>query len=1184
LITINTELQQPDAARSILAKQSSSALASLLPESVELSAENRREAEVYEKLHDWEQALESYRLLETAVASQPGDTVVHIVLKQWKCLAELADWEQLAEEVQASQCEGGAVSASTVDETARASKLASLRRATISGFNLATNKRVAAYGAAAAWNLGQWEHLRTYVGNIGEEYTEEGSFLQAVLAVHRGDHIQAAEYIDSTRGVIEQRLTEVVSDTYARAYEVVFSVQQLSELSEVIEYKGSGLSRQQSIRRMWDQRLKFCQPRVEFWQRSLAIRALVIPPLQDIDVRLKFASLCRKNRRTHVAKVCLSTLLGVESNALNLHALQHLQDAPHHVVFAYLKLTWLDESQRAPTVEALHNYIQQWEHINTSSHMDSFLAVCHRKSGNWQRELSSIDAAGALTHNARILESFQKATQLNPRWFKAWSSWALMNYEVATRIEEQGAVDVSEVVRHMSQALNGFVQSIRHLGHSGGCSALQDVLRLLTVWFRYGEHREVYDAVDKLFPKVHMETWLQVIPQIVARIDIGKGKVRKQIRQLLIQIGKEHPQSLLFSLNVSAKSDSPARKQAVEEVLVAITESAGQLITDTELVSRELDRVAVLWNEEWHAGLEEACKAYFTHGDVDGMLAQLQKLQRSMDAGAETMREISFQQSFGSQLREAWDWIQRYKNSKSRDDLNRAWNIYFTEFQAIAKTLGVPKVELQYVSPKLLYACELELAVPGTYRAGTEVVRIVSVDPVMDVLPSKQRPRRLKMRGSDGKDYEFLLKGKEDIRLDERVMQLFGLINTMLSSDVASSRHDLGITRYDVVPLSPTSGLLGWVANTDTLNVLIKGYREARNIRHHVEQGLMLQAAPKPDIHSYDKLSLLQKVEAFEYALANTKGQDLKQVLWLNSRNSEVWLDRRNMYTRSLATMSMVGYVLGLGDRHPSNLMLHRHTGKVVHIDFGDCFDVAMQREKYPERVPFRLTRMLVNTMEVSGIDGNFRKVCEEVLGLMRREKDSLIAMLEAFVHDPLISWRLVTQTATSTSASVSSHGDGPWATGSLRVGGGDSAVPAVAVGSSTAGSVSISGHRSYSLVEQQSRGATMARDTVNKTARTIIRRISTKLTGANISEVDMIDAATPVGRQQLCFVLPARSVKLLLLYLRSVAEQPSKRGSAWRSKWTCYYSRPLQMKTYARVTLDGEKAQLWCPDRPEAF
>jgi phosphatidylinositol kinase/protein kinase (PI-3 family) len=35
-----------------------------------------------------------------------------------------------------------------------------------------------------------------------------------------------------------------------------------------------------------------------------------------------------------------------------------------------------------------------------------------------------------------------------------------------------------------------------------------------------------------------------------------------------------------------------------------------------------------------------------------------------------------------------------------------------------------------------------------------------------------------------------------------------------------------------------------------------------------------------------------------------------------------------------------VWYRLGLGDRHPSNLMLDRISGRIVHIDFGDCFEV----------------------------------------------------------------------------------------------------------------------------------------------------------------------------------------------------------------------------------------------------
>jgi FKBP12-rapamycin complex-associated protein len=122
----------------------------------------------------------------------------------------------------------------------------------------------------------------------------------------------------------------------------------------------------------------------------------------------------------------------------------------------------------------------------------------------------------------------------------------------------------------------------------------------------------------------------------------------------------------------------------------------------------------------------------------------------------------------------------------------------------------------------------------------------------------------------------------------------------------------------------------------------------------------------------YENLILLQKIEVFEYARENTTGQDLYKVLWLKSVDSEHWLERRATYTRSLAVNSMVGHILGLGDRHPSNLMLGRSTGKVVHIDFGDCFEVAMHREKFPERIPFRLTRMLTRAMEVSAGPSTF--------------------------------------------------------------------------------------------------------------------------------------------------------------------------------------------------------------------
>lgn len=63
----------------------------------------------------------------------------------------------------------------------------------------------------------------------------------------------------------------------------------------------------------------------------------------------------------------------------------------------------------------------------------------------------------------------------------------------------------------------------------------------------------------------------------------------------------------------------------------------------------------------------------------------------------------------------------------------------------------------------------------------------------------------------------FLLKGHEDLRQDERVMQLFGLVNTLLQHEPDTFRRNLTIQRYAVIPLSTNSGLIGWVPHCDTL-------------------------------------------------------------------------------------------------------------------------------------------------------------------------------------------------------------------------------------------------------------------------------------------------------------------------------------------------------------------------------
>lgn len=76
-------------------------------------------------------------------------------------------------------------------------------------------------------------------------------------------------------------------------------------------------------------------------------------------------------------------------------------------------------------------------------------------------------------------------------------------------------------------------------------------------------------------------------------------------------------------------------------------------------------------------------------------------------------------------------------------------------------------------------------------------------------------------------------------------MQLFGLVNTLLQKDPETFKRHLTIVKYPVIPLSPNSGLLGWVNNTDTLHVLIKNYRDSRKILLNIEHRLILQVGPR---------------------------------------------------------------------------------------------------------------------------------------------------------------------------------------------------------------------------------------------------------------------------------------------------------------------------------------------------
>ena len=50
----------------------------------------------------------------------------------------------------------------------------------------------------------------------------------------------------------------------------------------------------------------------------------------------------------------------------------------------------------------------------------------------------------------------------------------------------------------------------------------------------------------------------------------------------------------------------------------------------------------------------------------------------------------------------------------------------------------------------------------------------------------------------------------------------------------------------------------------------------------------------------------------------------------------------------------------------------------------------------------------IFSCVQVTGIDGHYKMMCRRVMEVLRYHKDSVLAVLEAFVYDPLLNWRLM--------------------------------------------------------------------------------------------------------------------------------------------------------------------------------
>lgn len=103
------------------------------------------------------------------------------------------------------------------------------------------------------------------------------------------------------------------------------------------------------------------------------------------------------------------------------------------------------------------------------------------------------------------------------------------------------------------------------------------------------------------------------------------------IVRLLHDIGKAHPQALIYPLTVASKSNVQSRKAVARSITAKMREHSPTIVDQAELVSTELIRAAILWHEIWYDGLEEASKHYYADGNIPGMFEVLEPLHEMVE-------------------------------------------------------------------------------------------------------------------------------------------------------------------------------------------------------------------------------------------------------------------------------------------------------------------------------------------------------------------------------------------------------------------------------------------------------------------------------------------------------------------------------------------------------------------------
>jgi len=835
--------------------------------------------------------------------------------------------------------------------------------------------RLAAMGSAAAWRLGRWQQLDRYLENVetgfsalnpDERWEARIGLLLRTTAVKAKSRNGAnsssatsalAAELEAARAEVMGPFSAAAMESYSRAYSHLVKLHMLQEVADAAALMGSSpKERRRTLR--WDDRLAVVQSSLTMQVPILALRrqlAALSGATDDVGkCWLQHAQLCRSTGHFDAAvpAVLEAAAVGVPGASLERVELLYAKGEQHRAIS---ELHILDSQLAAGGGDAVN--------LTSEADKNRYRARVILRLAEWTVE------TGQGTHDD-VTSLFENALTLRNNWETGLFKYACYLDELMQDARARqgasgsgssaGAIDrlggksrikLGEDRHHVTflpEVLRNYGRSVQY----GNRHIYRSLPRLLTLWFDFGalissnpstyayDHRTVVasikDMMENFAKSIPSHCWLISLPQLISRICHKNNEVAFIARHIVVQTIMQYPQQGLWQMAAVSKSGVQVRRSAASGILGNAKKAA----------KTEHER--------------------FIFAESGALCEQLIKLCHSTPASSR--RVLSARKDLGLTT------------------LTRTMPLRVMIPTMSSLTPALPPESIDRGS-----------SADRGWRPFGDPVTIAALKDEIEIMSSLQKPKRIVLIGSDGREYPFLAKPKDDLRKDCRMMEASGVINRIFEEEPAARRRTLHIRRFAVVPITEDCGLVEWVPNTKPLRHCITSLAESSQAIKDMQN----YAKSRHDrAHAKGKAALIVWLEDMVRSYPPTFHR------WFLATWAEpaAWLNARLNYTRSYAVWCMVGHIAGLGDRHGENVLLDMQSGDAMQIDFGCLFDKGLTLA-LPEVVPFRLTPNVIDGFGVAGVEGVYRRSCETTLSVLRKHCDTILSVMDTFVHDPLVEW-----------------------------------------------------------------------------------------------------------------------------------------------------------------------------------